>query len=85
MVPTCTLAFKSLTYIVELSGRKVLHIIFIIPMIVNDVNLSVVFRGVNGPSSCRKKRELFLGKEVAFSFVKILLKRMFAGCYIGRV
>jgi hypothetical protein len=24
-------------------------------------------------------------KEVAFSFVKRLLKRMFAGCYIGRV
>jgi hypothetical protein len=28
-----------------------LHIIFVIPMIVNDVNLSVAFRGVSGLSS----------------------------------
>jgi hypothetical protein len=55
-------------------------------MTVNDVNLSVAFRGVSGLSSRRKKREeLFLRKEVAFSFVKTLLKRMFTGCYIDRV
>jgi hypothetical protein len=30
---------------------KLLHIIFIIPMTVNDVNLSVAFRGVSGLSS----------------------------------
>jgi hypothetical protein len=29
----------------------VLHIIFVIPMTVNDVNLSVAFRGVSGLSS----------------------------------
>jgi hypothetical protein len=28
-----------------------LHIIFVIPMTVNDVNLSIVFRGVSGLSS----------------------------------
>jgi hypothetical protein len=33
------------------SINKVLHIIFIIPMTVNDVNLSVAFRGVSGLSS----------------------------------
>jgi hypothetical protein len=32
-------------------GDEVLHIIFIIPMIINDVNLYVVFRGVSGMSS----------------------------------
>jgi hypothetical protein len=32
-------------------GLEVLHIIFVIPMIVNDVNLSVAFRGVSGLSS----------------------------------
>jgi hypothetical protein len=31
------------------------------------------------------REELFLRKEVSFSFVKTLLKRMFAGYYIGRV
>jgi preprotein translocase subunit SecY len=31
-------------------GTPVLHIIFVIPMIVNDVNLSVSFRGVSGLS-----------------------------------
>jgi hypothetical protein len=30
---------------------SLLHIIFIIPMTVNDVNLSVSFRGVSGLSS----------------------------------
>jgi hypothetical protein len=30
---------------------EMLHIIFVIPMIVNDVNLSVAFRGVSGLSS----------------------------------
>jgi hypothetical protein len=30
---------------------RLLHIIFVIPMIVNDVNLSVAFRGVSGLSS----------------------------------
>jgi hypothetical protein len=55
-------------------------------MIVNDVNLSISFRGVSGLSSSRKKgEEIFLRKEVAFSFVKTLLKRMFTGCYIGTV
>jgi hypothetical protein len=55
-------------------------------MIVNDVNLYVAFRGVSGLSSRRKKgEELFLRKEVALSFVKTLLKRMFIGLYIGRV
>jgi hypothetical protein len=34
-----------------LSGSFLLHIIFVIPMIVNDVNLSVAFRGVSGLSS----------------------------------
>jgi hypothetical protein len=32
-------------------GDPLLHIIFVIPMIVNDVNLSVAFRGVSGLSS----------------------------------
>jgi hypothetical protein len=42
-------------------------------MTVNDVNLSVSFRGVSGLSSRREKEEeLFLRKEVAFSFVKTL-------------
>jgi hypothetical protein len=55
-------------------------------MTVKDVNLSISFRGVSGLSSRRKKREvLFLRKEVAFSFGKTLLKRMFSGFYIGRV
>jgi hypothetical protein len=55
-------------------------------MTINDVNLYFFFRGVSGLSSWRKKREeLFLRKEVAFAFVKTLLKRMFVGCYIGRV
>jgi hypothetical protein len=36
---------------VLLTSASVLHIIFIIPMIVNDVNLSVAFRGVSGLSS----------------------------------
>ena len=50
-----------------------LHIIFVIPMTVNDVNLSVSFRGVSGLSSWREKgEELFLRKEVAFSYVKTL-------------
>jgi hypothetical protein len=39
-------------------------------MTVNDVNLSVAFRGV--PEEGRKAKELFLRKEVAFSFVKTL-------------
>jgi hypothetical protein len=30
---------------------RLLHIIFFIPMTINDVNLSVAFRGVSGPSS----------------------------------
>jgi hypothetical protein len=42
-------------------------------MIVNDVNLSVAFRGVSGLSSLREKgEELFLRKEVSFSYVKTL-------------
>jgi hypothetical protein len=32
-------------------GMPLLHIIFVIPMIVNDVNLYVAFRGVSGLSS----------------------------------
>jgi hypothetical protein len=35
----------------QVMWNQVLHIIFIIPMIVNDVNLSVAFRGVSGLSS----------------------------------
>jgi hypothetical protein len=35
----------------EGGGGRVLHIIFVIPMIINDVNLSVAFRGVSGLSS----------------------------------
>ena len=55
-------------------------------MTINDVNLSVVFKGVSGLSSWRKKgEELFLRKEVAFSFVKSLLKMKFARCIIARV
>jgi hypothetical protein len=30
----------------ERQVKEVLHIIFVIPMIVNDVNLSIAFRGV---------------------------------------
>jgi hypothetical protein len=42
-------------------------------MTVNDVNLSVSFRGVSGPSSRRRKgEEIFLRKEVVFSFIKPL-------------
>jgi hypothetical protein len=42
-------------------------------MAVNDVNLSVAFKGVSGLSSWREKgEELFLRKEVAFSCVKNL-------------
>jgi hypothetical protein len=42
-------------------------------MIIKDVNLSVAFRGVSGMSSSREKgEELFLRKEVAFSYVKTL-------------
>jgi hypothetical protein len=33
------------------ASMAVLHIIFVIPMTVNDVNLSVAFRGVSGLSS----------------------------------
>jgi hypothetical protein len=55
-------------------------------MTVNNVNLSVSFRGVSVLSSWRKKREeLFLREDVAFSFGKTLLKRMFIGFYIGSV
>jgi hypothetical protein len=32
-------------------GGSLLHIIFVIPMTVNDVNLSIAFRGVSGLSS----------------------------------
>jgi hypothetical protein len=40
-------------------------------MTINDVNLSVSFRGVSGLSSGIKKgEELFLRKEVTFSFAK---------------
>jgi hypothetical protein len=35
----------------EAKALTLLHIIFVIPMIVNDVNLSVAFRGVSGLSS----------------------------------
>jgi hypothetical protein len=75
------------TYIPNvLVDLRVLHIIFIIPMMVNDVNLYVSFRGVSSLSSWREKgEELFLRKEVVFSLVKTLLKRKFTGCYIGRV
>ena len=67
-------------------GGSLLHIIFIIPMTVNDVNLSVVLREVNGLSSWRKNgEELFMREEVEFSFGKIPLKRKFVGCSIGRV
>jgi hypothetical protein len=42
-------------------------------MTINDVNLSIAFKGVSGPSSLREKgEELFLRKEVAFSCVKTL-------------
>ena len=52
---------------------SLLRIIFLISMIVNDVNLFVVFRRVSGLSSWRKKgEELFLRKEVTFSFGKTL-------------
>jgi hypothetical protein len=34
-----------------LQVKEMLYIIFIIPMTVNDVNLSVAFRGVSGLSS----------------------------------
>ena len=55
-------------------------------MTVNDVNLSVVFRGVSGLSSWRNKgEELFLRKEVAFSFMKTLLKMIFTCCTMARV
>ena len=55
-------------------------------MTINDVNLSVVFRGVSGPSSWRRKgEELFLRKEVAFSFVKTLLKMIFTCFTMARV
>jgi hypothetical protein len=55
-------------------------------MTINDVNLSVAFRGISSLSSWRKKgEELFLRKEVAFPFVKTLLKRIFACCTIVRV
>jgi hypothetical protein len=63
-----------------------LHIIFVIPMTVNDVNLYVSFREVSGLISLRKKGdEISLREEVVFSFVKTLLKRIFAGCSIHRV
>jgi hypothetical protein len=42
-------------------------------MTINDVNLSISFRGVSGLSSWREKgEERFLRKEVAFSLVKTL-------------
>jgi hypothetical protein len=34
-----------------MQGMTLLHIIFVIPMTVNDVNLYVAFRGVSGLSS----------------------------------
>ena len=58
---------------ITLRNVYLLHIIFIIPMTVNDVSLSVSFRGVSGLSSWREKgEELFLRKQVAFSYVKTL-------------
>ena len=55
-------------------------------MTVNDVNLSVAFRGANGLNSQRKKgEELFMREEVVFSFVKALLRRISVGCTIARV
>ena len=64
----------------------VLHIIFVIPTTVNDVNLYVVFREVKNLNSRRKKgEELSLREEVVFSFVKTLLKRIYVGFPIDRV
>jgi hypothetical protein len=42
---------QAITQIPFFYPPPVLHIIFVIPMIVNDVNLSVAFRGVSGLSS----------------------------------
>jgi hypothetical protein len=62
-----------------------LHIIFIIHMTVNDVNLSIVFRGISGLNSREKKgEELCLRDEIIFSFVKNVIRRIIAPCpFIG--
>ena len=50
-------------------------------MTVNDVNLSVVFRGISGLNSWGKKgEELYLRDEIIFSFVKTLVKRIVTPC-----
>jgi hypothetical protein len=50
-------------------------------MTVNDVKLSVVFRGISGLNSCGKKgEELYLRGEIIFSFVKNLVRRIVAPC-----
>jgi hypothetical protein len=57
--PTVPCSLHTLDKVFQLSlcsnfilwGGSLLHIIFVIPMIVNDVNLSVAFRGVSGLSS----------------------------------
>jgi hypothetical protein len=47
----CTININVQKKFLKLWYKKMLHIIFVIPMIVNDVNLSVAFRGVSGLSS----------------------------------
>jgi hypothetical protein len=47
----CTIKEYVSRFLELLRYVPLLHIIFVIPMIVNDVNLSVAFRGVSGLSS----------------------------------
>jgi hypothetical protein len=53
-----------------------LHIIFVTPMTVNDVNLSFVFRRINGLNP-EERMKIHFPKEMKlyFSFVKNLIKR----------
>ena len=58
------------------SKIELLHIIFIIPMTVNDVNLSVSFKGVSGLSSWREKEEeLYPEKRSCIFLCKNLIKK----------
>jgi hypothetical protein len=77
--------FRTFTLVSSLKV-SLLHIIFIIPMNINDVSLSVAFRGVSGLNFRRKKgEELLLREEVVFSFVKTVLRMISVGCTICMV
>jgi hypothetical protein len=43
----------------EIFDPVLLHIIFVIPLIVNDVNLSIAFSGVSGLSSEERREKNF--------------------------